>query len=181
MTLSEKQLLIAKRFDELINKNNITQKELAIAINSNETSISLWRNANRPIPPTKLYEIADFFQISLSYLLGEDNFEASKQIGIQIERLRKLKGYDYLQFAKKVGIRPLELSSIERGMRLPTPEEYRKFAEVFNMDIDQLKKELNIDYEKFFQNIRDNCKALGVSDQTIELIIKEIEYEISQK
>lgn len=181
MSLSEKQLVVAKRFDDLINKHNLTQKEVATGINSNETSISLWRNANRPIPPTKLYEIADFFQVSLSYLLGENDFAENKQIGSQIERLRKLKGYDYLQFAKEAGIRPLELSSIERGMRIPTPEEYRKFAEVFNMDLEQLKRELNIDYEKYFQNIRDNCKALGVSDQTIELIIKEIEYEISQR
>lgn len=178
MALTEKEKIIAQRLDHLITSNpKITAKLVAEGIGSNESSVSMWRNGHRTIPPTMLYKIADFFKIPVSTLLGEDEQSENAILGQKIESLRKKKDIDYVTFAKQTDITPIELSKIERGFRKPTPDEYKRIVAALGMDLNTFQ----IDYEKYLQEIRSICKVLGVSEDTTNLITSEIEYDLFKR
>lgn len=64
-------MAFSKRFKELRKSRKLTQEELANKLNINRTSIVHYENSNNErIPrPERLYQIADFFNVSVDYLL----------------------------------------------------------------------------------------------------------------
>ena len=173
---SEKQLVVAQRFNQLIKDSTLNGKSTAEALSAKESLVSMWRNAQRPIPPFFWYKIADLFDVPLSFLLGEDEQSEVETLGRNIEKIRKSKDIDYITFAKMTHIKPIELSQIERGLRKPSPEELKIISEVLNIDPDDFK----VDYKKHIEIIKHQCKQLGVSDRTIDAVISEIELEVFQ-
>lgn len=51
-------------------ENNLTQKELASKININNSVLSRLENGERPLKTSELLSLADYFNVSLDYLLG---------------------------------------------------------------------------------------------------------------
>lgn len=69
------------RLKELRKEKKLTQKELADKINVSKITVLRWENGERQIKPEKAEKLANFFDVSVGYLLGYDNnFE--KQIRI---------------------------------------------------------------------------------------------------
>ena len=71
------------RLKELIDEKKIKKINLAVAINVGKTSISNWLNKdNKRLPPSdKLQELANYFDVTISYLLGNtDNKSADNEI-----------------------------------------------------------------------------------------------------
>lgn len=68
------------RIKELRLEHELTQKELATALNITQDSISLWETSKR-IPDTcYVIQLADFFGVTTDYLLGrEDDFGVVKR------------------------------------------------------------------------------------------------------
>ena len=58
------------RLKELRKKHNISQVKLAIDLNLNQNSISRYETGEREADYQTLIEIADYFQVSIDYLLG---------------------------------------------------------------------------------------------------------------
>ena len=81
------------RIKELANQRKISVAELERALGFGNGSISKW---NKQSPSTeKLKQVADYFQVSLDYLVGrsDDKYDLSPQekidIGIEAEKMMK--------------------------------------------------------------------------------------------
>ncbi len=58
------------RLKELRKKQNISQLKLAIDLNMNQNTISRYENMERQADYDTLIKFADYFNVSLDYLLG---------------------------------------------------------------------------------------------------------------
>ena len=63
------------RLKELRQKRKISQVKLAFDLNMNQNTISRYENLEREADYETLVKIADYFNISLDYLLGRTNCE----------------------------------------------------------------------------------------------------------
>ena len=63
------------RLKELRKKRKISQLKLAIDLNMNQNSISRYENLDREADYETLIKIADYFNVSLDYLLGRTDNE----------------------------------------------------------------------------------------------------------
>ncbi|MCH7323844.1 helix-turn-helix domain-containing protein [Solibacillus sp. MA9] len=59
--------------------------------------------------------------------------------GRRIRAFRKLKRIQQTELAKRIGISVTILGRIERGEKLPSREQLQSIADVFNIDIQELK------------------------------------------
>lgn len=64
---------IMNRLKELRKEKKLTQKELADKINVSKITVLRWENGERQIKPDKAEKLADFFGVSVGYLLGYTN------------------------------------------------------------------------------------------------------------
>ncbi len=64
------------RLKELRKDKNKSQKEIAELLEVNEKTISRWEKGERPIKTDKAQQLADYFGVSVGYLLG---YEESQQ------------------------------------------------------------------------------------------------------
>lgn len=71
----------SNRLKELRKSKKLTQEELADQLNINRTSIVHYENSNSErIPrPERLYQIADFFDVSVDYLLDRAGGEEATE------------------------------------------------------------------------------------------------------
>lgn len=67
------------RLKELRERKNLSQVRLAIELNLNQNSISRYENGEREADYKTLIAIADYFQISIDYLLGRTDNPAMNQ------------------------------------------------------------------------------------------------------
>ena len=58
------------RLKELRKKRKISQLKLALDLNMNQNAISRYENRNREADYETLIKFADYFDVSLDYLLG---------------------------------------------------------------------------------------------------------------
>ena len=58
------------RLKELRKKKKITQLELALDLNMNQNSVSRYENGEREADYASLIAFADYFDVSIDYLLG---------------------------------------------------------------------------------------------------------------
>ena len=63
--------VFAEQLKTLRKKNSLTQKELAEKVGVKQNSYANWENGNREPNIEMLVRIADYFDVSLDYLLGE--------------------------------------------------------------------------------------------------------------
>lgn len=67
------------RLKKLRNARNISQLKLALDLNMNQNSISRYENGEREADYETLIKFADYFDVSLDYLLGRtNNFNINK-------------------------------------------------------------------------------------------------------
>lgn len=61
------------RLKELRKKRNISQLRLALDLNMNQNTVSRYENMEREADYQTLIKFADYFNVSLDYLLGRTN------------------------------------------------------------------------------------------------------------
>lgn len=62
--------IIGERIKELREKQGLTQKELATFLGISDRAVGYYEKEERTPPPDMLQKIADFFDVSVDYLLG---------------------------------------------------------------------------------------------------------------
>lgn len=67
------------RLKQLRRERNISQLKLAMDLNMNQNSISRYENLEREADYETLIRFADYFSVSLDYLLGRTDEEQPKQ------------------------------------------------------------------------------------------------------
>ncbi len=70
------------RLKELRKEKKLTQKELAEETDIPYRTLQRWENGESQIKPEKAEKLADFFGVSVGYLLGYDDNNFEKQIRI---------------------------------------------------------------------------------------------------
>ena len=63
---------------EIRKSRNISQLKLAVDLNMNQNSISRYENMERQADYEALIRFADYFNVSIDYLLGRDFKEQNK-------------------------------------------------------------------------------------------------------
>lgn len=76
------------RLRDLREDHDLTQKELGEAINLPQRTYSSYETGNRMIPPEVLCALADFYGVSVDYLLRRTNIPETAE---QLIRRRKRK------------------------------------------------------------------------------------------
>lgn len=64
------EILIAKRIKDLMKNEKLTQMQLATALGIRQSSVSDWINAKSEPSIENLWKLADFFDVSIDYLIG---------------------------------------------------------------------------------------------------------------
>lgn len=76
------------RLKELRKEKKKSQKEIAKLLEINEKTISRWEKGERPIKTQKAQELAEYFGVSVGYLLGEDERRKANYISSTLEKYR---------------------------------------------------------------------------------------------
>lgn len=63
-------ILIAQRIEDLMKNEKLTQMQLAKAIGVGQSSVSDWLNSKSEPSVVNLWKLADFFDVSVDYLIG---------------------------------------------------------------------------------------------------------------
>lgn len=63
-------ILIAQRIKDSMNNEKLTQMQLAKAIGVGQSSVSDWLNSKSEPSIDNLWKLADFFDVSIDFLVG---------------------------------------------------------------------------------------------------------------
>jgi len=95
---------LGQRIVYLRNLKEISQSELAIAINLNRSVLNRIENGTRPVRDIELVSLADYFNVTTDYLLGrkvKDNLNVAAHIDIEGFNPKQRKDIkEYVEFKK---------------------------------------------------------------------------------
>ena len=83
--------MFAKRLTNLREKKNLYQKDIAEIFNIEQATVSNWEKGKRIPDSEMLIKLANFFEVSVDYLLGNDTTLTTKEEELkEIEALKQL-------------------------------------------------------------------------------------------
>ena len=156
------------RLKELRQKKGDTQEDVAKAMGVTRRGYQKWENEESQIKPEKAKQLADYFEVSVGYLLGyEDNFDyVSKKV---IQAFDKVKDQ-----ASSQGITIYEdlerISEADRIIKefLKDSDKFKRYQESFPLKLSLVIQEL-IDLDNIKQTdyakLLINYQVLEKSDQ----------------
>lgn len=81
-------MMIGHRLANLRERKGLSQAALADKINKSQSSIAMWETNKRRVPEDALIILADFYDVSIDYLMGRDVPRwASQDDVIELEKL----------------------------------------------------------------------------------------------
>lgn len=72
------------RLKELRQEKKVSQKVIAEMLAVNEKTVSRWENGESNIKPEKAQQLADYFGVSVGYLLGYSEYRDSQEASYQL-------------------------------------------------------------------------------------------------
>ena len=112
------------RFFELREYNNLTQKELATIFNVKQQTYSDWENSKKIIPLKHLVTLANYYHLSINYILGLSNIKKELSTQIKIDKtkisqnlivIRKENNLLQKDLAKALNTTPSTICAYEKG------------------------------------------------------------------
>ncbi len=83
-------MILLHRLRELREARNLSQADIAKALNISRQSYNFYENDKRDPDTQTLKALADFFNVTIDYLLGRDEFERVKNKKNPLDRKEKL-------------------------------------------------------------------------------------------
>lgn len=68
--MSTMDILIVQRIEEMLKTEGLTQSKLANGIGVNQSTVCNWLNGKKEPSIESLWKLADFFDVSVDYLIG---------------------------------------------------------------------------------------------------------------
>lgn len=68
------QILVAQHLKELMREEHLSQTDLAYKIEVAQNTISAWLSEKKLPSLLSLWALADYFDVSVDYLIGRQNF-----------------------------------------------------------------------------------------------------------
>lgn len=160
---------LGKRIKSLREESELSQLELAKILNISNSTLSQYEAGNR-IPGDDIKnKIADYFNVSVDFLLGrtDDPTPYTQAMGrvnrIKIEnfsdrlkQLRNEKGVLQRELADYLNVSRVTITQYENGSRSPDDETKKKIAEYFNV---------SLDYLMGFSDIRNPYKEISIEEE----------------
>lgn len=100
------------------------------------STVSRWENGSVTIPTIYLDSLADFFGVTVSYLLGPSS---RKQIKNRIREVRKARGLRLEEVGEAIGVQGNTICRYEKGNREPSSELWQKLADCFDVSVPYLQ------------------------------------------
>lgn len=129
------------RLKELRIRNNVTQKQVAEALNLSTIAIQNYENNRRKPTYDILIALADYFEVSLDYLVGRD--DTSLEVDTMtfsegLKRFRKDFKLTQKQVANGIDVAESLYQRYEYGKVIPSISVFIAIAEKFDVSIDYL-------------------------------------------
>ncbi len=129
------------RIRELREFRNVSQEELATALDTTQQSISLYESGDRE-PKLKVWQkLANFFDISVPYIQGFDENKSNR-----LKKLRDKKRVSQGDLAKTIGLTHQAISQYENGKRNPNEKVWQQLADYFDVSVPYIKGEIDTEY-----------------------------------
>lgn len=123
---------------------DLTMKQFGEIIGVSESTISLYENGKRQPDFTTLKKIADYFSVTIDYLLDRDNTSdmllnpEKNMFSTRLKELRELRNLSQSAFAKDFGVAQSTVGGWESGAREPNYATTQKLADYFGVTVDYL-------------------------------------------
>ena len=134
------------RLASLREDNDLTQKSLGNILNCGKYSISKWEKGREIIPLTRLNDYANYFNVSMDYLLKLSNNKKSNGkkeldkvlIGNRLKELRLENKLSQRALAKILNTTHSTIYSYEKGKNLILTSFAYQICKTFNVSMDYL-------------------------------------------
>ncbi len=127
------------RLKELRIKNNLTLDDIEAKTGIKRGTYSNYEN-NKTEPKMETWQkLADYFNVSTSYLMGLNN----NDFGNRIKELRIKNGLSQGDLAEKIGVKANTICQYEKGKRHPNDKIWQKLADYFNVSIPSASGEID--------------------------------------
>lgn len=138
--------VFAEQLKTLRKINGITQKELAEKLKIKQNSYSDWENGKSEPNIEMLVRIADYFDVSLDYLMGGKMKNITEEFSLCLKKIRMKRKLSQKQIAEELKISQQQYSKWEGGIITPNAETLVRLADYFDVSVDYLlgrKRERN--------------------------------------
>lgn len=135
-----------ERLKRLRKKRKITQKDLANVLGVDNTTISKWESDIYEPEMTAINKIADYFNVTVDYLLGRTddldenikNTNIMSKFPMRLRKLRKEKKLTAKKLGEKLDLAESTISGYENGNRSPDINTLQKIADFLETSVDYL-------------------------------------------
>lgn len=148
-----------KRLKELRQEKNLRQEDLGKLFNATKSAVSMWENGKREPDRETFLALADFFGVTVDYLMGRDGLPENSSTGTtsdveclpfpqfpsKLKDLRKGCKLTQEAIAETLGVSQASITSWENGKRMPDIEMLVKLADYFNVSTDYLLGRVPLD------------------------------------
>ncbi len=135
------------RLREIREDHDLSQKQMAEILNINRSTYSLWELGINIIPLKKLCNFADYFRISLDYILNISNYKNSKNyieklnletLGYNMKKIRIQNHLSQEEIADIIGVSQACVNKYEKGkITISVPVLYT-FCKNFDISLNHL-------------------------------------------
>ena len=122
------------RLRELQRAEKLTQQELADIAEVSKRTIQNWEDGTSNIKPKKAKKLADYFGVSVGYLLGYEDNDFEKANQNRLKELRKEKGLTQTDLAELLEVTKLTIHNWENGVFSIKSDRLKKLCEIFDVD-----------------------------------------------
>lgn len=135
------------RYEELRLDFEKNQTEIADVLGVKRNTYSKWENMINDMRLEKSNELANYYEVSLDYLLGLSNFKGTSFKSLEInydlltrrlKQLRKDNGITQELLSEKLGFPQTTYSQYERGINIPSTLKLLVIAIYYNVSFDYL-------------------------------------------
>lgn len=125
-------------------EKGLTQKQLADRMGVTQSHV--WQYENGLVKPSdkQIKKFSDALGISVNELLSAEesnkteNKSSTMTVGERIREIRQKAGLTQKQLADRMGVTPSHIGQYERGLRKPSNEKIKKFADALNIPFEIL-------------------------------------------
>lgn len=165
--------MFAHRLKELRKERGLTQTQFAQEFNVSNGAVGMWETGKREPDIDTINRLANFFHVSLDYLLGKSNFrnahemidhwgiigpyfEANFDFGGLVRQKREQQGLSLAEMATELGITCQDVTDCEDGVLPINRELADKMAAVLGTNVSQMLFDNDLYPEEVPEEYHDN-------------------------